>query len=55
MSRCARCLLALVVALLLVAVLFPEWGAFAQGPAPTGPITIGVLAPSTGPFATYDE
>ena len=53
MSRCARRLLAPVVALLLVAVLFPEWGAFAQGPAPTGPITIGVLAPSTGPFATY--
>src|SRR2546425_9722391 len=25
----------------------------AQTPAPGGPITIGVLAPSTGPFATY--
>src|SRR5262249_23520254 len=53
MSRCARRLLAPVVALLLIAGLFPVWGAFAQGPAPTGPITIGVLAPSTGPFATY--
>src|SRR2546427_12550172 len=27
--------------------------AFGQATAPTGPITIGVLAPSTGPFATY--
>ncbi|HKX08830.1 MAG TPA: ABC transporter substrate-binding protein [Stellaceae bacterium] len=53
MSRCARRLLAPVVALLLTAVLFPVWGAFAQGPVPTGPITIGLLAPSTGPFATY--
>jgi len=55
MSRSARRLLAPVVALLLIAGLFPVWGAFAQGPAPTGPIAIGVLAPSTGPFATYDE
>src|SRR5262249_30833727 len=53
MSRCCRRHVAPVAALLLFAVLLPVWGSFAQGPAPTGPITIGVLAPSTGPFATY--
>jgi branched-chain amino acid transport system substrate-binding protein len=53
MSRCSRRLIAPVVALLVIAILFPVWGASAQAPAPTGPITIGVLAPSTGPFATY--
>ena len=40
-------------ATLIVAVLGPIASASAQAPAPTGPITIGVLAPSTGPFATY--
>ena len=53
MRRRSRRSLAPVVALLLIAILVPVWGSFAQGPAPTGPITIGVLAPSTGPFATY--
>jgi branched-chain amino acid transport system substrate-binding protein len=42
-----------LVALLVFAVLGPAGGALAQATAPTGPITIGVLAPSTGPFATY--
>jgi branched-chain amino acid transport system substrate-binding protein len=46
-------LIAPVVALLVIATLFPARGTSAQAPAPTGPITIGVLAPSTGPFATY--
>ncbi|HKQ64013.1 MAG TPA: ABC transporter substrate-binding protein [Methylomirabilota bacterium] len=39
--------------LLILALVGPAAGAWAQGPTPTGPITIGVLAPSTGPFATY--
>ena len=42
-----------VVALAVLAALGPVTAVFAQAPAPTGPITIGVLAPSTGPFATY--
>jgi branched-chain amino acid transport system substrate-binding protein len=42
-----------LVALLVGALHGPVADAAAQTPAPTGPITIGVLAPSTGPFATY--
>jgi branched-chain amino acid transport system substrate-binding protein len=53
MSRRADRRIALVIRLLVIAILGLVWGAFAQAPAPTGPITIGVLAPSTGPFATY--
>ena len=42
-----------VVGLLLVGVLAPAVTAGAQGSAPTGPITIGVLTPLTGPFAAF--
>ena len=42
-----------IVALAALAALCPVSTTFAQSPAPAGPITIGVLAPSTGPFATY--
>jgi len=52
MSRRRRHRIA-IVALLVLVVLGPVLGASAQAPVPTGPITIGVLAPSTGPFATY--
>ena len=50
MSRGRRIALAVLLVLALVG---PAAGAWAQGQTPTGPITIGVLAPSTGPFATY--
>ena len=53
MSRCSLRRITPVVTLLVLAILCSVWGALAQAPAPTGPITIGVLAPSTGPFATY--
>jgi hypothetical protein len=39
-----------LVALLVGALHGPVADAAAQTPTPTGPITIGVLAPSTGPF-----
>jgi branched-chain amino acid transport system substrate-binding protein len=42
-----------LAALLILALIGPIAVVSAQTPAPTGPITIGVLAPSTGPFATY--
>ena len=42
-----------LASVLVFLVLGPIADAPAQAPAPTGPITIGVLAPSTGPFATY--
>ena len=42
-----------LVGFLVIAILCPVRGVFSQTPVPTGPITIGVLAPSTGPFATY--
>jgi len=48
-----RCFLIAIAALVSVAMLGPATTAGAQTAAPTGPITIGVLAPSTGPFATY--
>src|SRR5262249_3693374 len=41
------------VAVMVFAALGPFASASAQAPVPTGPITVGVLAPSTGPFATY--
>ena len=50
MSRGRRLALAVLLVLALVG---PTANAWAQGQTPTGPITIGVLAPSTGPFATY--
>ena len=49
MSRGPRVALAVLQVLALVASVAPS---SAQAPAPAGPITIGVLAPSTGPFAT---
>ena len=42
-----------LVAVVVFAVLGARVDGSAQAPASTGPITIGVLAPSTGPFATY--
>ena len=42
-----------LAALLIFGLIGPGAGASAQTAAPGGPITIGVLAPSTGPFATY--
>src|SRR5207237_9939057 len=44
---------AALVAFVVFAVLGARVDASAQAPAAAGPITIGVLAPSTGPFATY--
>src|SRR2546422_10425767 len=49
----SRCSLTAIPGLLILAILGPAASAPAQTPAATGPITIGVLAPSTGPFATY--
>src|SRR2546425_12373101 len=49
----SRCFLTAITGLLILAILGPAASAPAQTPAATGPITIGVLAPSTGPFATY--
>src|SRR2546428_1386291 len=49
----SRCSLTAITGLLILAILGPAASAPAQTPAATGPITIGVLAPSTGPFATY--
>ncbi|HEV8441313.1 MAG TPA: ABC transporter substrate-binding protein [Methylomirabilota bacterium] len=43
-----------VASLVTLGVLGPT-AAGAQAPAPTGPITIGVLAPLTGPFASYAQ
>ena len=44
-----------LVAVVVFAVLGARVDGSAQAPASTGPITIGVLAPSTGPFATYAQ
>ncbi|HYS17908.1 MAG TPA: ABC transporter substrate-binding protein, partial [Candidatus Binatia bacterium] len=52
MNRLRRYRIALA-GLLAFGLFGPVASAPAQGPASTGPITIGVLAPSTGPFATY--
>jgi branched-chain amino acid transport system substrate-binding protein len=52
MNRHCRPRIAIATLLALV-MIGPVAGASAQAPAPTSPITIGVLAPSTGPFATY--
>src|SRR5437899_7025901 len=48
-----RCYRIALGGLLTLGILGPVASADAQAPASTGPITIGVLAPSTGPFATY--
>src|SRR5207237_1960734 len=42
-----------LVAVVVFAVLGARVDGSAQAPASTGPVTIGGLAPSTGPFATY--
>src|SRR5262249_37520018 len=42
-----------LAAVLIFALIGPGAGAWAPTPAPGGPITIGVPAPPTGPFATY--
>src|SRR3989449_4109910 len=49
----SRCSLTAITGLVILAILGPAASAPAQTPAATSPITIGVLAPSTGPFATY--
>lgn len=49
----SRCSLTALAGLVILAILGTAGRAVAQTPAATGPITIGVLAPSTGPFATY--
>jgi branched-chain amino acid transport system substrate-binding protein len=49
----SRCSPIATVGLVILAILGPAASARAQTPAATSPITIGVLAPSTGPFATY--
>jgi branched-chain amino acid transport system substrate-binding protein len=49
----SRCSLTAITGLVILAILRPAASAPAQTPAATSPITIGVLAPSTGPFATY--
>ncbi len=45
--------LAAIAGVLMVALLVPVATAGAQASAPSGPITIGVLAPITGPFAAF--
>jgi len=52
MNRFRPCRVAIAGVLTLGIVVLAA-SAPAQTPAPGGPITIGVLAPSTGPFATY--
>lgn len=47
------CSLITLVSLVIVGILGPTTTPLAQGPGPAGPITIGVLAPLTGIFATY--
>src|SRR2546428_4342632 len=49
----SRCSLTAITGLLILAILGPAASAPAQTPAATGPITIGVLPPSAGPFAAY--
>jgi branched-chain amino acid transport system substrate-binding protein len=51
--RCPGRYLIAIVSLVTLGILGPAAIAGAQAPAPTGPITIGVLSPLTGIFATY--